>query len=502
MHQQPSDMPEVTPPKVVVPSRSDPLLRGMTEPVGGPLGTHTVPGKTDSGFFTIERVLIFMTAFSALIAVLTKTHCREAGWTTPDQYSTGCYSEFPNAFTQFNLANVFPFLSKNATFGDGPVAGFVAGITAWFTAWAGNGALRNLAFFDLNAGLIAILWIVVVLLIWKMSGRRPWDAAIVAASPLLILTAYMSWDFWAVGLVTLGIFLFARRRPLTAGFVLGIAAMAAPYAALVLLALVVLGIRHKKTTAMLEVLAAGAVGWLLIMVPAMSFNPSGWGAYISGMISKQPSNTSLYGGWNLIAGMLGVPGMSVETVNAVVVMFIVALLFGAGYLALRTPQAPRVAQLAAIMVGGYVVVGKFTEPWSAIWLLPLLALALPRWRPLLLWQAAVITSVIAWMLFQSKVLGNISSQHAIDTPFFVLSSLLSTGATVAVVVLLIREVLNPRLDVVRRGGVVDPQGGVLNSKEATKSHVSPADEVVEETAPDAEAAESLARVAAIDAENG
>lgn len=457
MHHQPaSRYPEQAP--MVVPSRTDPLLSAMTEPVGGPMGTHAQPGRISPGFFSVERVLVIMTAISALLAILTKSHCLETGWTTPDQYSTGCYSVFPNALP--------PLSGKSWSLDEGPVTGVIASLTWWISSFAGTVAPRGLAFFDINALLIAVAWICVVLLIWRMSGRRPWDAALVAASPLLILTAYTSWDFWAAALVTFGVYLFARRRPLSSGFVLGGAAMAGPYAALILLAVVALGLREKKVKQTLEVMAAGAAAWVLVMVPSMTFDPSGWGSYLGGMVTDPPSDSSLYGAWNLLAGVLGAPPMGVGTANTVAFTLLLVVVLGVGFLAVLAPKRPRVAQLAAIIVGGFLVVGKFTEPWHALWLLPLLALAIPRWRPLLLWQAAMITSVIAWMLYQSKSLGNISDQHAIDAPFFVLASLIGAGAIAAIVGIIVAEVWNPRRDVVRRRGFADPQGGFFNDSDA------------------------------------
>ncbi|WP_269937676.1 glycosyltransferase family 87 protein [Arthrobacter sp. HY1533] len=454
---------------IVVPSRSDALLRTLTEPVGGPLGKRTGPGRTNPGFFTVERVLVIMAAVSAFIAVMGKGHCRTSGWTTPDQYSTVCWSMFPNAFAENQLGSVFPFLGQGSTFDQPVLAGWVAGLTAWLTQGSGDGALRQLAFFDLNAALIAVLWIATVVLVARSAGRRPWDAAIVAASPVLVLTAFVSWDFWAAALVALAVFLFARRRTLWAGAVLGVAGMAAPYPAVILVALVLLGFRTGRATKMLEMAAAAVIAWLLVLAPVMAQNPPAFPDYLKKLIAAEPSESSLYGGWNLVAGRMGLPQLGLGTSNALAAILFVALLMGLAWLALYAPRRPRVAQLLFIAVAGFTVVNKAAEPWHAIWLLPLLALALPRWRPVLLWQAAVITHFIALMLFQGKVLGQTSNQHAIDTPYFVIAALLAGAASCALLGLVVRDIYAPEHDVVRRGGVDDPQAGVLAGPPADPS---------------------------------
>ncbi len=451
---------------IVVPSRSDSMLCTMTEPVGGPLGKRTAPGKINPGFFTVERVLVLMTAASAIIAVMTKSHCRTAGWTTPDQQSTVCWSEFPNSFVDDRLASLFPFLSTGSPFDHPVLAGWIAGITAWLTRPSGDGALRQLAFFDVNAILIAVLWIATVIIVARTAGRRPWDAAIVAASPVLVLAAYVSWDFWAVALVSLALYLFARRRPLWAGATLGVAALAAPYPILILLVLLLLGIRAGRVTKMLEMIAAATISLLLVLAPIMAKNPPAIPDYLKGLMAAEPSESSIYGGWNIIAAQMGLPVMDIGMTNALASIWLAALVLGVSYLALYTPARPRVAQLVFIAVAGFVVVNKTTEPWHAVWLVPLLALAMPRWRPILLWQAAIIAHFIALLLFRSKTLGNIGNQHAIDSPYFVMAALLAGAATCVLIGLTIRDIYVPGHDVVRRGRVADPQGGVLRDAPA------------------------------------
>lgn len=453
---------QARPPRSIdVPSRSDPLLRHLSEVVGGPLGKRTAPGRTDPGLFTVERVLVIMTAVAALIAVLGKEHCRAVGWSTPDQQSTGCWSMFPNAFIENDLSTSFPFFSQGSTFDQSMVAGWIAGLAAWLTRSAGEGALRQLAFFDLNAALLAVLWIVVVVLVARTAGRRPWDAAIVASSPVLILTAFVSWDLWAAGLVTVALYFFTRKKTLWAGVFFGLAALAASYVVVILMAILFLGFRAGKPTEMLEMLVTAIISWVLALAPFMAQNPQAFPDYVKKLLAAKATESSLYGGWNLVAERLGLPQLGLEMTNALAAILLMAVLLGVAWLAFRASRTPRVAQLAFLAAAGFLVVSKGTQPWHAVWLVPLLALALPRWRPVLLWQAAAMTHFIASLLFQSKVLGGIGNQHAIDMTYFVLATCLAGAAGCALIILVLRDIYVPAHDVVRRGRVCDPQAGVL-----------------------------------------
>jgi len=455
--------------RIVVPSRSDRLLKEMTELVGGPMGRRAAPGIVSPGFFTVERVLILMALASAIVAFFGKFHCQESGWTTPDQYSTVCWSQFPNIFVDSQLSSNFPFFSANGTFSFPPLTGLIAGVTAWLVGGAGTLAAQQLAFFDLNAALIGVAWLATVAAVARSARRRPWDAAIVAASPALLLTAYVSWDFWAAALVSVGILLFARRRTLWAGLVIGLAATIAPYALLVLFVLLVLAVRGGQAVRAIETIAAAAVGWLAVVGPVLLVNPAQWGKYLSRVFTATPSDSSIYGSYNLVAQRVGLVQVSGGTVNGAVFVLLLVLLLAVVWLGLAAPRRPRVAQLAFLAVAGLTLIDKSAQPWHGVWLLPLLALAHPRWRTMLLWQATVIAHFIALMLFQSTHLGDISPQHSIDMPYFVFAVLLNMVATLAVMILVVRDVLTPEYDVVRRKGVDDPQGGILDG---TPDHVA------------------------------
>ena len=54
-----------------------------------------------------------------------------------------------------------------------------------------------------------------------LAGRRIWDAALVAGSPILIFQAFTNFDALATALATGGMLAWARRRPVLAGVLLG-----------------------------------------------------------------------------------------------------------------------------------------------------------------------------------------------------------------------------------------------------------------------------------------
>ena len=67
-------------------------------------------------------------------------------------------------------------------------------------------------------------------------------------------------------------------------------------------------------------------------------------------------------------------------------------------LCLLAPSPPRASQAALLLVAGFVLLRPAFEPHQALWLLPLAALARPRWRDLLVWQscAVVFAAMHSW----------------------------------------------------------------------------------------------------------
>ena len=177
------------------------------------MGNRSAPGIVSPGFFTVERVLILLTVLAALAGILIKDYCRSNGWETPGQFYATCYSDFPELFRNRGLGGgAFPFITQGSFFEYPVLMGFIAGATALLVPGGGAGAPRVLAYYDVNATLIAAVWIVTVLATARMTRRRPWDAAMVALAPGIVLAGIINWDMWAVGLLAVGMYFFVQEQ--------------------------------------------------------------------------------------------------------------------------------------------------------------------------------------------------------------------------------------------------------------------------------------------------
>ena len=442
--------------RIVVPSRNDRLLRRFTEVLGGPLGRYTAPGVVSPGFFTIPRVLILLTTAAALLALLAKTPCRLNGWS--DQFYQACYSDWPALFGARGLgAGIYPFISPGSEFEYPVLLGLLAGFVAWLVPAGADS--RGLVYFDLNAVFATAAWIVTVIATMRMANRRPWDAAMVAVAPAMILSMFINWDIWAVMLASLSMLAFARNKPLLAGVLLGLGTALKLYPVLILGAVLVLALRTLKLRAAAVTFAATALTWLVVNVPFMLRDFQGWKYFYDFSRDRGAGNSSVWQAWNIT--------FPEHAVDAAFISFWAYFLFalacaGIAVLALAAPQRPRIAQLVFLIVAAFILTNKVYSPQFVLWLVPLLALARPRWRDFLIWQFFEVMHFWAIWLYLAFLIGGGAPENNLDPGWFVLSVAGHMVATMYLMARVAMDIWNPRTDPVRRMGIDDPQGGPFN----------------------------------------
>ncbi|HBH57026.1 MAG TPA: hypothetical protein DDY41_02460, partial [Arthrobacter bacterium] len=293
----------------------------------------------------------------------------------------------------------------------------------------------------------------------RMSQRRPWDAAMVALAPGIVLAGTINWDMWAVGLLALGMLCFSRERLVLAGILIGLAAATKPYAALVLGAILLISLRTGRIRAFLATAGAAAAAWLAINVPIAALNPSGWGHFFRFTETSETGYGSLWFAYNLVARRLRWPVLDPGTVNwlAVTVFLLACAMIAA--VALTAARRPRLAQLAFLIVGAFVLTSKVYSPQYVLWLIPLVALARPRWRDFLIWQGVEGLHWAAVWMYLGQVTSNGATQHNIDMPYYVLAVAAHMLATAYLMFRVVWDIHDPNYDPIRRHHLDDPHGG-------------------------------------------
>ena len=486
-----------------LPSRNDALGAALSHVAGGPVGRHALIGRTR--VFTPLRVMFAMALVFLALGWSTKAPClqtvgtgwpdqRVANWENQRAYYEFCYSDtVPLYGAELLSQGKFPYKSSwlelDATgkpraqydgrsavrYMEYPVLTGVyqyvsMALAKTYTAVAKSSGLPLLAgvaevvmFFNISAFGLALAWLATVWATSMLAGRRVWDGALVAASPILIFQAFTNFDALATALATAGLLAWARRRPVLAGILIGLGVSAKLYPALLLLPLLLLGIRTGRFGDAVRTTSVAVLVWSAVNLPVLLLYPRGWSEFFRLNTRRNQDMDSLY---NVIKSFTGWQGFDPDlgfwqpptALNAVVGALFVVCCAAIAFIALTAPRRPRVAQLAFLVVASFLLVNKVWSPQFSLWLVPLAVLALPHRRVLLAWMTV---DALVWVPRMLYLYGE--QNKGLPEQWFTVTVLIRDLAVVALMVVVIRQIYRPTEDLVRMSARIDdPSGGVFD----------------------------------------
>jgi uncharacterized membrane protein len=479
------------------PSRTDFLGAAMADVVGGPVGRHALIGRTR--VMTPVRVMFLIALVFLALGSSTKAAClqstgggtgdqRVANWDNQRAYYELCYSDtVPLYGAELLNQGKFPYKSSwietdstgapQTRYDGRPAVRYMEypvltgvyqyvsmALAKTYTALSKLAPLPVVAevvmFFNVAAFGLALAWLATVWATAGLSGRRIWDAALVAASPLVIFQIFTNFDALATGFAMGGLLAWARRKPVLAGVLIGLGAAAKLYPLLFLGPMLVLGIRTRRLAALGRTASAAVATWVLVNLPVLVLFPRGWSEFFRLNTRRGDDMDSLY---NVVKSFTGWRGFDPKlgfwepptVLNAVVAVLFVLCCAAIAYIAFTAPRRPRVAQLLFLVVAAFLLTNKVWSPQFSLWLVPLAVLALPYRRILLAWMTI---DALVWVPRMYYLYGN--PNRGLPDQFFTTTVLLRDIAVMALCALVIRQIYRPEEDLVRWGGRVDdPAGG-------------------------------------------
>lgn len=475
----------------VVPTWSDPLAAAASRVVGGPLGRHALIGR--SAFWTPLRVVLLVAVAVLALGWLGKSPCLqqyrtdEGGlaldWRESRQYVAMCYSDTVPLWSIENLddPSALPYrdpwfenageADETARYMEYPV---LTGFHQWAAARFADGwraaadavgwlptALPVVVYFDVSAAWLALAWLVTVWAVHALRPSRPWDAVLVALSPLVAVHVFTNFDALAVAAATAGMLALARNRPLLAGVLLGIGGGFKFYPLLLLGPILLVGLRrwHDGSGPLapaLRTAGAAIVTVVAVNLPVALAWPVGWAEFFRLNQTRPADPDSIYfaishfSGWAGFDGQLA-PGEPPAVLNLVSLVLFALCCAAIAVLAWWAPRTPRLASLAFLVVAAFLLVNKVWSPQYSLWLVPLAVLALPRARLLLAWM---LVDALVWVPRMYYYLT--PANMGLPPEWFLGAVLLRDAAVVGLCVLVVRSVLRPVTDPVRAVGVDDP----------------------------------------------
>lgn len=446
------------------PSQHDPIVRASTDLVGGPLGQRI---RRFAPPWSALRILILLAAGGYLLGYFLDYSCVAGGWASPDRYEQLCYSDIPALFGFRGFAEGFIPYVQTPPGGQPLEYPVLTGMFMWVAALIATPIAEILridatvAFFNVNViGLLPFLLIAVIATALTVR-HRPWDAAMVALAPTMILGATINWDLIPIALTALAMLAWARNKPGWAGVALGLAIAAKFYPVLLLGAFAILALRTAKWRPSFVLLGSTIATWILVNAPFAIANFEGWWYFYSFNSQRGVDFGSIW----YASSVLGIPAVPADILNTAATGTFLVLFVLIAVLSLATKRRPRLAQVAFLVIAAFVISGKVYSPQYVLWLVPLAAMARPRWRDFLIWQAGEVVYFFAiwWHLAGYDVEG----AKALGVELYAVATFIHVAATVYFAAMVIRDMINPEHDPVRTDGIAadhdDPGGGPFDN---------------------------------------
>jgi uncharacterized membrane protein len=455
--------------EVVRPTREDPLVASASESIGGPVGDHAAPHP----WWTPLRVVLAVTCVAFVLGMLQKTPCVQDNWSGGNQrYAEMCYSDVPYLYTGRGFAErQLPFSDNGGRYEalEYPVViGYFAYGTAIVTqalsgwpdvaaraalpadqVYAAPGvAAESGLYFKVTAVLLGGAALLAAGLLAGVHRRRPWDAMLFAAAPAFVLAGLINWDLLAVAALAGAMWAWSRDRPVLSGVLIGLGTATKLYPLFLLGALLVTCIRRGRIRPLVQATVAAAITWLLVNLPPMLYGFDQWKVFWTFNHNRGADLGSLW----LVGQQLG-HTVTADVINSVSWVFFGAVCVGVLVLGLRARRTPRIPQLAFLIVAGFLLVNKVYSPQYVLWLLPLAALARPRWRDLLIWQAGEVFYFAAVWLYLGQYTAS-SASGGQDHVYWI-AILLRVAAELYLMAMVVRDILQPWHDPVRADGITD-----------------------------------------------
>jgi uncharacterized membrane protein len=364
----------------------------------------------------IAKSAVLLAIIASLISFLKFDYCRSNGWTPPGDYIHACYSDFPALFGERGLiTNSWPYSSATNAVEYPPVTGLIMWATS-FLVGSGEDKYRN--YFDINALLVALLFIATVVFLKKL---KPQLWYLFPIAPAVVASLYINWDIWAVISALAAIYFFDVGKYNKSAIALGLSIATKFFPIVLLLPIALILIRKSKIRELILYIAYTSITWLVINLPFIITTPAGWFRFFK-------LNSERAADWGSIWHALEIFGLKINHLNliSVIAFAVVALAFTLFVFGIS--DVPKLASIAFFIVAIFVTASKVYSPQYILWLTPLAILAMVDKKDRFdfwVWQFAELIYHFAIWQYLAEVSG---ASFAIPAGAYATAILLRVGA--------------------------------------------------------------------------
>jgi uncharacterized membrane protein len=321
------------------------------------------------------RALLALALLAALLSFTKFSHCEGINWATPGQYIHACYSDLPSLFGERGMAdNAWPYASDTNSVEYPVLTGLVMHATSFV-------AHSPISYFNLNALLLALLFIFVIFIVRKI---QPEFTYLVPVAPAMIASLYINWDLWAIATMMLAIYWFDRKAYLYSSIALAVSISTKFLPVFLLLPIIFILWRSNQIREMVKYAATTFGMWLAINLPFALTTPTGWWRFYKLNLSREADWGSLWLAFSQL-------GLGLANLNYLAILLLLIGLTSFVIFLFEVKNTPTLASVAFIVLAIVMVASKVYSPQYVLWLTPLAVIALTNKKDLhafWIWQIA------------------------------------------------------------------------------------------------------------------
>ena len=311
------------------------------------------------------RLILIFALLASFLSFAKFQHCRSAGWGSPDVYIHMCYSDLSALYGAREInVDRWPYESPDNSV-EYPV---ITGLIMWATGKVISDPNGYRAYFDINALLIALVFIFSAWLLWRI---KPEFAALLSFSPAVIGSLYINWDIWAIAAALIAIYLFQKQRFDLSALALGIS-IATKFFPIVLLLPVILYFKTEITKT-IRYIALTSIAWIAINLPIALTNFDGWSRFYKMNVERSSDLGSIWYALQLRDITFGN-----STFLSVILVLLAALAIANIANQSKANTFETFAITSFLTVAVFVTISKVYSPQYIIWLTPLALIAMRR----------------------------------------------------------------------------------------------------------------------------
>jgi uncharacterized membrane protein len=328
------------------------------------------------------------------------------------QFSRLCYNDIQPLFYARSVATTFPYIhgvlhNDQLTHGaiEYPVlTGLFMYASAHLGRWLpflphADASSDNEYLYD-SALLLAPFALVISLLLASMARRR---ALLWALAPALILYAFHNWDLLVVAAAVAGFWCWHRERTGWAAFWFGIGGALKLYPLMFLAPLMLERIMARDGKGAVKTVLAGLVPPVLINLPFILINSSGWFATYAFHEQRWADYNSIWV-WFVGAHFAGMtlPTFGVDALNGITGLLtggFMLMALALGWVLARKSREYPTLQVSGAMLASFLLWNKVHSPQYALWILPffvLLDVAIWWWAAYAVADLVVYAGIFRW----------------------------------------------------------------------------------------------------------